>query len=148
MSFLQDNSDNRVPRDDDNWAFNQLAAKLRNVKIRARHTGNSYSFDGFTHQSSDNIAFDSDEGKVPISGYFARSYGIRLKQGNYLCVKAHPERDIYITLKLCMVRERQRLLELPAPEQMSTMVRSARTRLIKYLKPAMNTMRMMYHNRQ
>lgn len=147
MSLMQDGNDNRVPRADDGRAFNQLAMKLKNLKIRARHTGITYKFHGFTRQSADNITFDSDKGKVSISEYFARNYNIRLKHGNYPCVKAHPKRDIYIPLELCMVLENQRMLGLLTPEQTSTMVRTASTRPMEKRKAAIEAMRMLDHNR-
>lgn len=146
MDLLRDLNRRRDVTDRDVSLFHNAGYRLRNMKIRASHNGMTYKFCGFTNESADKRKFKTDKGEICVSEYFANSYNIRLRFGNLPCVKAHPARDIYLPLELCIILENQRMLGLLSPEETSAMVKTASMRPREKREAAISAMKALNHN--
>ncbi|KAI0558492.1 Protein argonaute 3 [Gracilaria domingensis] len=109
-------------------SLQQVARKLKGLKVKAIHTGIVYRLYGFSNRGADRITFESEGYQVSITEYLANTYGITLENGEAPCVKTHPTRDTFLPMECLSVVPNQRVEGLLSQDETITIVRAACTK--------------------
>lgn len=96
-----------------NWSQadqKKIVQSLKEVTILTLHTARAYRIFGFSANSAQTemCSVGPSQEKMSIQKYFAKTYNIRLKYPQLLCVRVHAVKNIYVPMELLLVAPNQR----------------------------------------